>query len=142
MGTRLPFVVHTDRGYGYVGASRCRNAAGLYYFKRLRRSDWLPIGGGDSDEESERGYASNAESVDAYDGWCGDCTESDCSTLRSDGHLQPSDADSELDEDGNYRTHIDDPTTIDQTDFTPIGEPEPTDAYYNFADAKRRKTAE
>ena len=92
-----------DRGYGYVGASRCRNAAGLYYVGRLRRTDWLPIGGGDSDEESERGSASDAESVDPYDGWCGDGTESDCSTLRSDGHLQlSSDEDLEFDEDGNY----------------------------------------
>ena len=57
-----------DRAYGYVGASRCRNAAGLYYFGRLRRTDRLLIGGGDSDEESERGFASEAESVDPYDG--------------------------------------------------------------------------
>ena len=113
-----------------------------YYFSRIRRTDWLPVGGGDSDEESDRGYASNAESVDPYDGWCGDGTESDCSTLRSDGHLQPSEAESEFDEDGDYRTHTDDPTTMGQADFTPIGEPEPTDAYHNFADAKRRKTAE
>ena len=97
-----------DRGYGYVGASRCRNAAGLYYFKRLRRTDWLPIGGGDSDEESERGSASDAESVDPYDGWCGD--QSDCSSLRSesegyvtsDGH----ESDIELDEFGEQVINI------------------------------------
>ena len=59
-----------DRGYGYVGANRCRSAAGLYYFGSLRRTDWLPVGGGDSDEENSRGSASDAESMDAYDGWC------------------------------------------------------------------------
>ena len=94
-------------------------------------------------QESDRGYASNAESVDPNDGWCGDGTESDCSTLRSDSHLQPSEADSELDEDGDYRTHDDDPTTIGQADFTSTGETEPLDdAYFYSADAKRRKTAE
>ena len=54
----------------------------FFYFKKLRRTDWLHIGGGDSDGESERGSASDAESVDPYDGWCGD--QSDCSSLRSE----------------------------------------------------------
>ena len=31
-----------SRGYGYVGASRFRNKAGLFYFGCIRRSDWLP----------------------------------------------------------------------------------------------------
>ena len=53
-----------DRGYGYVGASRCRDSAGLYCFNRLRRTDWLPIGGGGDDEQAERGSASDAESLD------------------------------------------------------------------------------
>ena len=82
MGTRLLFAV--PRVHRYVGVSRCRNATGLYYFKRLRRTDWLPIGGGESDEESERGDVSDADSFDPYDGWCDDGSESDCNTLRSD----------------------------------------------------------
>ena len=127
-----------------MGASRCRNATGLYYFKRLRRTDWLPIGGGDADEESERGFASDADSVDPHDGWCGDGSEPDCSTLRSDGHLQPSsDEEAEFDEYGNFRSIEDDPSIMGQGDFTCTGEDhEPPDAYFNFVDAKRRKTAE
>ena len=129
-----------DRGYGYVGASRCRNAAGLYYFKRLRRTDWLPIGGGDSDGESDRGDASDAESIDPYDGWCGDGSDSDCSTLRSDGHLQPSDdEDVEVDEDGNYREIDEDYSSVGQGDFSFIGDPEPEDAYADLFGAKRRR---
>jgi len=31
-----------ERGYGYVGASRFKCKAGLFYFGRIRRSDWLP----------------------------------------------------------------------------------------------------
>ena len=94
-----------DRGYGYVGASRCKNAAGLYYFKRLRRTDWLPIGGkGDPDEEPKRGDASDAESMESDDGWDGDA-ESGCSHLRSEGYVSSdghqSDAGTDLDEDGN-----------------------------------------
>ena len=87
-----------DRGYGYVGASRCRNSAGLYYFKRLRRTDWLPIGGGDSEEEKRRSDVSDAESVDSDDGWAPSASNSDCNTLRSDGHL--SDSETDHDEDG------------------------------------------
>ena len=153
------------RGYGYVGAGRCRNATGLYYFGRLRRTDWLPIGGGDPDEESQRGSASEAETVDPYDGRCGDGTESDCNTLRSYGHLQPSsdeddefdedgnyreidedyspssDEDSEFDEDGNYREIDEDSSAIGQGDVSFTCGTEPQDAYGELF-AKRRKTAE
>ena len=78
---------HFDRGYGYVGATRCRGAAGVYYFKRLRRTDWLPIrkvvG---PDEESDCGSVSDAASGDSYDSACSD-VELGRSSLRSDGHL-------------------------------------------------------
>jgi len=129
-----------DRGYGYVGGSRCRNAAGLHYFKRLRRTDWLPIRKeGDPDEDSERGSASDAGSVDPYDGWCGD-GESDCSTLRSDGHLQPSsDGDDEFDSDGDFRTIEDDYSKVVQGDFSSTGDTEPLDAYADLVGAKRRR---
>ena len=86
-GASLDFV----RGYGYVGACRCGRTAGLYYFKRLRHTDWLPIGGGGSDEESFRGFASDVESMDSHDGWVpSDATDADCSSLRSDGHVDVS----------------------------------------------------
>ena len=125
-----------ERGYGYVGASRCRNAAGLFYFKRIRRTDWLPIGEGDSDEESERGAVSDAS--DPYDDWDSSESNSDCSTLRSDGHL--SDSDTDLDEDGF--PIVEDPAIVGDGDFTCDGEPEPLTDYADLFDAKRRKTAE
>ena len=102
-----------DRGYGYVGASRCRSAAGLFYFKKLRRTDWLPIRTtADSDEESERGDFSEAESADPYDGWCGDGgdDESCNSDLRSDGYLSDPESDGEFDKDGDFREIEDDPS--------------------------------
>ena len=134
-----------DRGYGYVGASRCRTAAGLYYFKRLRRTDWLPIRKFvDSDEESERGPASDASS---YDGGSDD--ESDCSTLRSrsdgyvlsDGHL--SEPGTEFDE-GGFPIIEDGPDLGDEGGYVPTDDhPEPLDAYADIVSlAKRRKTAE
>jgi hypothetical protein len=125
-----------DRGYGYVGASRCRNAAGLFYFKRIRRTDWLPIGGGDSDEESERGSVSNA-SNHYDDSEPSDC-DSDRSRLRSDGEL--SDSDTDLDEDGF--PIVEDPAIVGDGDFTCEGEPEPLTDYADLFLAKRRKTAE
>ena len=73
-------------------------AAGLYYFEKLRRTDWLPIRKVvDPDEESDRGSVSDAASGDSYDGTCSD-VESDRSSLRSDSHLLDSETD--LDEDG------------------------------------------
>ena len=134
-----------DRGYGYVGASRCRSAAGLHYFKRLRRTDWLPIRKiVDSDEESERGPASD---VSSYDGGSDD--ESDCSTLRSrsdgyvlsDGHL--SEPGTEFDEDG-FHIIEDGPDLGDEGGYVPTDDqPEPLHAYADIVSlAKRRKTAE
>ena len=129
-----------DRGYGYVGASRCRSAAGLYYFKRLRRTDWLPIRKFvDPDEDSERGEVSDAESGESYDGTCSDVA-SDCSSLRSDGHL--SDSDTDLDEDG-FPTIEDVPDLGDEGGYVPTyDQTEPLDAYADLLEAKRRKTAE
>ena len=125
-----------DRGYGYVGASRCRNAASLFYFKRIRRTDWLPIGGGDSDEEADRGELSDAS--DHYDDCESSDCDSDCSNLRSDGHL--SDSDTELDEDGF--PIVEDLPIDGDGDFTFEGEPEPLTAYADLREAKRRKTVE
>ena len=129
-----------DRGYGYVGASRCRNAAGLHYFKKLRRTDWLPIGGGDSDEESDRGDASDAESADPYDGWASSESNSDGSTLRSDGHVSDPDM-TDIDEDGNPIVE-DGPGLGDEGGYVSVGGVEPDCAYsFDFPAAKRRHKA-
>ena len=109
----------------------------FYYFKTLRRTDWLPIGGGDSDEESERGSASDAESVDPYDGWCGD--HSDCSSLQShsEGYLTSDGqvSDIELDELGEP-IEKDPPGTLDEC---VVG---CADLFEGRHAAKRRRVAE
>ena len=92
----LHFDLHcpAPRGFAYVGASRVRSAAGLFYFGKVRRSDWLPVNGPgkpieqversyesddtetDSDGESNRDEASSAASEsDHGDRWLGDPTE-------------------------------------------------------------------
>ena len=43
-----------ERGYGYVGASRVRHARDLFLVGKLRRTDWLPVGGDPRGEEQER----------------------------------------------------------------------------------------
>ena len=130
-----------DRGYGYVGASRCRNAKGLFYFNRIRRTDWLPVGGGHSDEESDRGELSDA-SEDYDDREASDC-DSDCSRLRSDGELSESGTD--YDEDG-FPIIEETPDLGDEGGFVATdGQSEPLDAYADLSAesiAKRLKTAE
>jgi len=68
-----------ERGYGYVGASRFKSKDGLFYFGRIRRSDWLPrqVSEGqqehrsfdsesedDEERELEANYESSAEDSD------------------------------------------------------------------------------
>jgi hypothetical protein len=62
------------RGFAYVGASRVRTSGGLFYFGKVRRSDWLPVGGdtagaieqvgrgSDSEDTSESGRAPSDDS--------------------------------------------------------------------------------
>jgi hypothetical protein len=39
-----------DRGYAYVGSSRVRSHQDLFLMGKLRRTDWLPVGGGPDDQ--------------------------------------------------------------------------------------------
>ncbi len=78
------------RGFAYVGASRVKLAERLLYFGKMRRTDWLPVGGRgapyeqversmdseDTDPE-ELGGESSAESMDSesmsqHGGLCGE----------------------------------------------------------------------
>ena len=49
-----------ERGYGYVGASRFRDKAGIFYYGTLRRSDWLSRRECD-DQQLERSMDSESE---------------------------------------------------------------------------------
>jgi len=74
------------RGFAYVGASRVRTSGGLFYFGKIRRSDWLPVGGdttgaieqvtrgSDSEDTSESG---GAPSID-------ESSEDDCELAMGD----------------------------------------------------------
>ena len=59
-----------EKAYAYVGASRVRYAKDLFYFGKLRTSDWTPCGM----ERMDRGFLSESDASDA---------ESD----RSEGHF-------------------------------------------------------
>ena len=50
-----------DRGYGYVGVSRFRSAEGVFHYGKLRRTDWLPVGGDPAMEQVHR----SVESMDS-----------------------------------------------------------------------------
>ncbi len=65
-----------DRGYSYVGSSRVRCRACLFHVGRVRRTDWLPVGGDTRDfgEQVRRSAASISGSEDELDD---EMTESD-----------------------------------------------------------------
>ena len=46
------------RGYGYVACSRFKSRSGCYLYGKMRRSDFLPVGGIPEEEVLERGYFS------------------------------------------------------------------------------------
>ena len=51
-----------NRGFAYVGASRVRRATGLYYYGKIRRTDWLPVDGpGPPIEQVKRSTESMSE---------------------------------------------------------------------------------
>ena len=73
-----------EPGYGYVGSSRFRSSGGLYFYGKIRRTDWRPVAkaeglqtrrsalsetsesgaeGPDSDEESEYARSSSSSSM-------------------------------------------------------------------------------
>ena len=54
------------RGYGYVAASRFKTRDGCYLYGKVRRTDFLPVGGDSEDEVLERGNMS--ETSDDEDG--------------------------------------------------------------------------
>ena len=48
-----------DRGYAYVGTSKVRRQQDVFLMGKLRRSDWLPVGGGREPEQVHRGVNSD-----------------------------------------------------------------------------------
>jgi hypothetical protein len=50
-----------ERGYGYVAASRFKTREGVYHFGKLRRTDWLPVGGDPEHEQIHRSEESEDE---------------------------------------------------------------------------------
>jgi hypothetical protein len=57
-----------DRGYAYVGASRVRMARDLYLVGKVKRTDWLPVGGNAAEEQLFRGSASQTTSSGSNQG--------------------------------------------------------------------------
>jgi hypothetical protein len=74
-----------ERGYGYVGASRFRSSGGLYFYGRIRRTDWLPVGAAKPEQVTRRSAASlssdsGRESESGHESEESERTESDYST--------------------------------------------------------------
>ena len=56
-----------ERGYGYVGASRFKSADCFFLYGKLRRTDWLPVGGDESTEQAKRSDSSMSDDSDDED---------------------------------------------------------------------------
>eukprot|EP00973_Karenia_brevis_P057477 7994990-Karenia_brevis.AAC.1 len=59
------------RGYAYVGASRVRRAEDLVLMGKLRRTDWLPVGGEDNPDEQVKRDEDSASTATMSDSMCG-----------------------------------------------------------------------
>ncbi len=66
------------RGFAYVGASRVRTSAGLFYFGKIRRSDWLPVGGDPMNEQVTRGADSSDSSESGRAPSIDESSDDDC----------------------------------------------------------------
>jgi hypothetical protein len=75
-----------DRGYAYVGASRAKYKNDVYLLGRIRRSDWLPVGGDPrGNEQASPGPLSWSDSEEDDSG------SSSHSDEQSDESQEPSD---------------------------------------------------
>ena len=68
-----------ERGYAYVGASRFKSI-NFFHYGRIRRSDWLPVGGAPVGEHTQREDSSLSENDESDHGMadnrvCGDESE-------------------------------------------------------------------
>ena len=54
-----------DRGYAYVGSSRVRRAIDLYLMGKIKRTDWLPVGGDEAQEQTRRDLDSQTTCADS-----------------------------------------------------------------------------
>ena len=102
-----------SRGFAYVGSSRVRSHTGLFYFGKVRRSDWLPVGGtigdhvqrgSDSEDTSESGQQpTDSEESSDSDGLAiardGDALRDDSDSDYGRGFDWQSDAESDGDAD-------------------------------------------
>ena len=66
------------RGYGYVGTSRFKSRTGCHVYGKLRRTDFLPVGGIEDDEVLDRGYESVSSDEDDGCGLQHAFPEEDC----------------------------------------------------------------
>ena len=105
-GSSLDFVVlyfdlfkAAPRGFGYVGASRARSSDGLFYFGKIRRTDWLPVGGDAMDEQVTRGHDS-ADSSEEGRAPSYDESDDDYESDESHDPTMPEDSES----DGSYES--------------------------------------
>ena len=71
-----------ERGYGYVGASRFRSRKGLYFYGRIRRSDWIPVGPTQPGWAMRRGCQSRS-SEEANESGRSCSSDSDCRRCES-----------------------------------------------------------
>ena len=77
-----------DRGYAYVGVSRFKTQAGVYHYGFLRRSDWLPVGEDQPDEQLKRSSESRSDDSESASDHEYDAMEDYWDPLDSKHHVE------------------------------------------------------
>ena len=109
-----------ERGYGYVGASRFRSRRGLYFYGRIRRSDWIPVGptqpgwalrrgcqSRSSEEDNESGRSSESDSDGRGYGSSSSEDAMHCDTDSDDSDDRSVASDDSIDDDGCEANYLD-----------------------------------
>ena len=102
-----------ERGYGYVGVSRFTSQLGVYHFGRIRRTDWLPVGGpGEPHEQEVRSEAScqsseGGDDSDEYEAMTGEGGVSAALRAVREGRSGDESSDDEVVEPADYTTESD-----------------------------------
>ena len=105
-----------ERGYAYVAVSRFRTRAGVYHFGRYRRTDWLPVGMDNDDDQTKRSIASmSSDSSQPY----GSDSDSSSNSDITDSVKEDSDENSDdcmFDEENNDHESEDDDGNMFETE--------------------------
>ena len=98
-----------------TGASRFRSSAGLYFYGKVRRTDWLPVGAEKPGQETRRSAASvSSESANESVRESDDCADERSDSESSDSSIALGEDPADLSSDDECHHDIDDDNYLDR----------------------------